>query len=126
MTFSRYTATSGKLAIVTRLTEYDGDYIPRPSKLAHLSEPGGKTRTIAIGDYFSQLVLKPFHDQLMEILRSLKTDGTWNQDDAAMRVKATATHPCFSFDLSKATDRFPAELTRHTLTLILGEELSRT
>jgi len=34
------------------------------SKLAFLSEGGGKTRVIAIGDYWSQQVLKPLHKGL--------------------------------------------------------------
>lgn len=45
-------------------------------KLSFISEPGGKTRLIAIGDYWSQLVLRPTHDIIMRLLRKLETDGT--------------------------------------------------
>jgi hypothetical protein len=64
------------LNLIRHLPDYDGNKVPLASRLAHICEGGGKTRTIAIGDYFSQLTLKPIHDQLMEILRSLETDGT--------------------------------------------------
>jgi hypothetical protein len=53
-----------------------GKYIPTLGKIAQLSESGGKTRNIAIGDYFSQLVLRPLHEVLMKFLKGLETDGT--------------------------------------------------
>lgn len=64
------------LKILHRMTSNDSDTRPRLGRLAFLPEPGGKTRVIAIGDYFSQQVLKPLHEHLMEILRGMKTDGT--------------------------------------------------
>lgn len=48
----------------------------RISKLAFLSEWGGKTRTIAIGDYWSQQALKPIHKAFMRLLGTFDTDGT--------------------------------------------------
>jgi hypothetical protein len=45
-------------------------------KLSFLAEPGGKTRVIAIGDYWSQIALRPLHDTIMKMLKRLETDGT--------------------------------------------------
>jgi len=81
----------------------------RTSRLVGLSEGAGKTRVIALGDLMSQAALKPFHDLIMERLRMLVTDGTWDQNHVIQRVKdMTLSHaPLFSFDLTAATDRFP-------------------
>jgi hypothetical protein len=45
-------------------------------KLAFLPEPGGKTRIIAIGDYWSQHILRKPHNIIMGLLKKLETDGT--------------------------------------------------
>lgn len=47
--------------------------------LLHVWEGGGKRRVFAIGNYVKQrlLMLKPYYDWLMSILRRLPTDGTF-------------------------------------------------
>lgn len=68
----------GRVAIFNNFPhdQWEDDRECYTSRLAQLCEPGGKTRTIGIGDYFSQLVLRPLHDVLMEFLKDLRTDGT--------------------------------------------------
>jgi len=48
----------------------------RSGKLSFLPEAGGKTRVIAIGDYWTQMALRPAHDIIMRVLRGMETDGT--------------------------------------------------
>lgn len=94
------------------------------SRIALLPEPGGKTRLIAIGDFWSQQILQPIHDYVMGILRNLETDGTHNQDKAAMRMAAEARECAFSFDLVSATDRFPISVQRVIVECLFGRAIS--
>lgn len=50
-------------------------------RLSAIADYEGKTRVIAIGDYLSQLYLKPVHNRLMKILRKLPGDLTFRQDE---------------------------------------------
>jgi hypothetical protein len=94
------------------------------SRIALLPESGGKTRTIAIGDYWSQAILQPLHNSLMGCLSKLETDGTWNQDLQSERIKRLAGNHSISFDLTSATDRFPLEIQRLLISELFGEDLS--
>jgi hypothetical protein len=82
------------------------------SLLSFLSDKSGKTRIVAIGDVWSQLVLKPFHDIAFDFLRILPTDGTHNQDKQRERVKQWSERNklLYCFDLTAATDRMPVIL----------------
>jgi len=117
---------SRKLALsvigIGNLTEPNDKHIL--SRLALIPEPGGKTRLIAIGDYWTQNALKPLHNSLMGILRKLETDGTWDQEGQAQRVSRLATHDSKSFDLSSATDRFPASIQKVVIELFYSKEIA--
>jgi len=87
---------------------------PSPQAFTHtgricfLSDKGGKTRVIAIINYWIQDVMKLLHDTLYSILRSMPQDGTYNQSRVSSKVmKITEKSSCWSYDLTKATDRFP-------------------
>jgi len=60
----------------------------------------------------------------MSKLRKMETDGTYDQDNQAMRVARMTNHESHSFDLSNATDRFPVEIQRWLISCIMGEPLS--
>lgn len=83
------------------------------SKIVCLPEPAGKVRTIAIVDYWTQRLMSPVHDWMMEILSHLPTDGTFRQEEAteqvARRFRITREH-AYSIDLKSATDLIPIEL----------------
>jgi hypothetical protein len=49
-------------------------------KLSLIYDPEGKVRIVAIVDYYTQLFLKPIHNELMNCLYSLKNDRTKTQD----------------------------------------------
>lgn len=60
----------------------------------------------------------------MNLLRTLETDGTHNQDKAAKRMAAEARECAFSFDLTGATDRFPISVQRVIVTHLFGKDLA--
>lgn len=97
------------------------DLVLHTGRISNIPEPGGKTRTIAIGDYWSQIALKPLHNILMKILRRMETDGTYDQGEQFKRIIREAKAPCFSFDLTSATDRFPIELQQHLVAALFGD-----
>lgn len=82
----------------------------------------GKTRDIAIGDYFSQTVLRPFHKYLFKVLRRIPQDCTFDQG-SFKGFMATQQGPFYSVDLSAATDRFPIKLISTILKTHFKSEL---
>lgn len=94
------------------------------SRLAFLPEGGNKTRTVAIGDYWSQCALKGLHKGLMMSLKKMTTDGTYNQGNLAsvMLTKTKEGKPIYCFDLTTATDRFPVVLQQVVLGSMTSDE----
>lgn len=79
-------------------------------RLSFIPDKGGKTRLIAIGNYWVQDNLKQLHDVLYNTLRKVETDGTYDQIRQADRVQAqSAKGAIWSYDLTAATDRFPIQ-----------------
>jgi len=95
------------------------------SRISQLSEGGGKTRNIAIIDYWSQSALSFIHDKLMSQLRGIRVDATYSQEDGFKTVvkKANSSGVCYSFDLSSATDRFPLKLQTLVIKQMFGETI---
>ena len=95
------------------------------SKLSHQSEDGGKTRTFAMVDYFSQRTLKPLHDTLMKQLKKIRTDSTSDQEGGfntiLERGKGFRTD---SFDLTSASDLIPVLLTESRYRLSFGDKVA--
>lgn len=90
-------------------------------RLAIVSEPRQKARVIGISDYWSQVLLKPLHDELASRLSKIPEDGTFNQggpldlmkkgrEDLVKLNNPNLIHPLYSLDLSAATDRLPVDL----------------
>lgn len=88
-------------------------------KISIIKSPEGKSRIIAIFDYWSQTVLKPLHDWAFTQLREIKTDRTFDQDDFESR-KCRKYYA--SYDLSAATDRFPIKLQEKLLATLIGDK----
>jgi hypothetical protein len=91
-------------------------------KTAHKMEPA-KVRIFAISDYWTQVLLRPLHDALMDILKALPSDATWNQDAGGDLVRKWSAEGrrMWSFDLSNATDRFPVHLQASMLDFLLRD-----
>jgi hypothetical protein len=79
-------------------------------RLVKLYEARGKVRIIAITDWWTQVLLKPLHLSIFDILRDIPQDGTFDQLAPTARlmsyVRASGAK-VFSYDLSAATDRLP-------------------
>jgi hypothetical protein len=96
---------------------------PIHSKLHFILEKGDKVRTVAILDWWTQEMLNPLHKVLATFLRKMETDGTFDQDRIANKVKAlTASRQIdvISLDLTAATDRLPVELQARILSELTG------
>jgi hypothetical protein len=88
-----------------------GDKNSIHSRLAFLSEKGGKTRVVALVDILSQSLLNTVHQRCNVILRRIRQDGTFDQDRSRRFIKKMSevkTNPLASIDLTAATDRMPA------------------
>jgi hypothetical protein len=97
------------------------------SRLGFSSEGGGKTRIFAIGDYWSQMALRPIHDALMSILSRLETDGTYNQEHAFKRIlELSKGRQTFCFDLSGASDRIPLRVQVIVISKLFSEDIANT
>jgi hypothetical protein len=87
------------------------------SKLTQFPEKSGKTRTIAVVDYYSQRCLKPLHEGIMALLSKMVSDGTYSHFNvgkfAQQKTKEKSFIACY--DLSAATDRFPREIQQQLL-----------
>jgi hypothetical protein len=56
-------------------------------KLTAFADKEGKTRVIAILDYFSQSVLKPLHLYLFNFLKKIDQDCTFDQNSFKDKIK---------------------------------------
>jgi hypothetical protein len=82
----------------------------------------GKSRTVAMLDYFSQAALKPVHTFLFGVLKKIPQDVTFDQGSFLGRVQGWGKVEYFSVDLSKATDRFPIKLISLVLEAFFTKE----
>lgn len=89
-------------------------------RITSFSDKEGKTRTIAILDYWSQTVLKNLHLYLFKVLRKIPQDCTFDQHSFKEKIKGWEIF--YSVDLKSATDRFPIEIISRVLKGILPPE----
>jgi len=88
-------------------------------RISIVKSPEGKSRIIAIVDYWSQSVLKPLHNWAFAQLRKFPADRTFNQNAISPPSPVGAY---YSFDLKMATDRFPVSLQESILAVFVGEK----
>lgn len=81
----------------------------------------GKTRIIAIGDYWSQTVLRPIHDVIYSVLQDIPADQTFCQAEGISALLSMDTKH-FCFDLTAFTDRFPMTIVKGLLSVLVGAE----
>jgi hypothetical protein len=126
---SKLTRFISDLLGTVALPSYDNinDSMLRVGKLHSFDEWGGKVRTVAIVDYWTQLIMSPLHDTIFHFLEKLETDGTFNQDALAERIRCFTLDSeleIYSYDLTAATDRLPIALQVRVLAVLLGETLA--
>nr|UUW21438.1 MAG: RNA-dependent RNA polymerase [Guiyang mito-like virus 1] len=109
------------------LNRIDESTNPVHSRIATLSTGACKTRTVAMCDWFTQDALKPIHEWAYRSLSKIRQDGTYSHNNIAKLAKRLngAGLRAWWFDLSAATDRFPALLQRDLLKQILGEPIAQ-
>lgn len=78
----------------------------RLGKISYFSDKEGKTRVVAMIDYWSQTVLKPYHSFLMGCLSRISTDCTTDQSRFTKHLP-NFPGPFYSLDLTASTDRMP-------------------
>lgn len=100
------------------------DEAPVLAKLAALEEPAGKIRVVAIVDYWTNLVLKPLHDWMFDLLSRIPTDATFDQEGRLKGFVDKGFTTVWSIDLSAATDTIPQFLYRALLEPMLGTEVT--
>jgi len=102
-------------------TKYD------TGRIGFSAEPAGKTRMFAIGDYWSQLSLKPLQISLSRTLGDISTDATKDQDKGFKTLlEESRGHPTYCFDLSAASDRIPAVMQKYRLELMKDKTLAES
>jgi len=103
---------------------------PWLGRIAVLNEARGKRRLIGITDWWTQVLLRPLHDDIYTFLGKLPQDGTANQSRPITEMLKALDTKCTvktggkrlqSMDLSAATDRLPVALQEQILN-ILGFE----
>lgn len=102
--------------------------------LRPIADKEGKSRVIAIGDFWSQCALLPLHKCMFRILRRIPQDMTFSQGafvekltaKGVLGTNAGGSVTLHSVDLSKATDRFPMPLIFELLRYVLGTKRALT
>jgi len=97
-------------------------YKPLTGRILNLADKAGKTRVIAIVGYVTNNALKPIHDYVVRLNKSLGQDSTIQDIGIAKITKWTKdyrdAHIC-SADLSAATDKLPIDLQSYILYRVL-------
>lgn len=91
----------------------------RHSKLVLLPDKAGKTRVIAIGDWWSNVALTGLHDNFLAALKELPSDVTFRQDKIPTLIKGMESS-LYSADMTAFTDVFPIELEEHLVSTAYG------
>jgi hypothetical protein len=98
-------------------------------KLAYKQEPAGKLRVFAMLDPFSQWILRPIHNGLFGMLRSIKQDATFDQRASVREFTKTLVslrvNEVYSFDLTSATDRLPVSIQAVLISYFIGDQAAQ-
>lgn len=91
-------------------------------KLSIIKDKEGKTREVAILDYYSQSSLKPLHSFLFRNLKKINQDCTHDQHKLIKKLRPTLGSKFHSIDLTTATDRFPIAIEKLILSVWFGKQ----
>jgi hypothetical protein len=99
-----------------------GDMVTR--KLTGIKDKEGKTRVVAIMDYFTQAALLPLHNYLSKQLERIDQDCTHNQTKQIGKIRPDIGSSYHSIDLTAATDRFPILVQHRILEVWFGKSFA--
>lgn len=91
-------------------------------KLVCIQDKEGKTREVAILDYWSQSALRPLHEYQLRFLSRISQDCTKNQTKWFRYLTAKRGNSYWSIDLTAATDRFPMMIQHQFLEVWFGRK----
>jgi len=91
-----------------------------PGRLCQVFDGAGKRRIFAIGNYIKQRLLRPVHDWAMSVLKTLPTDGTYDQVRPLERLAGLGSNKFYCYDLSSATDRWPLSVIHEVVSSVFG------
>lgn len=93
-------------------------------RLGFKEEPG-KIRVFAMVNLITQALMQPLHEWIFRVLRSIPTDGTFDQVAPVERLikRFVGKEWVASYDLSAATDRLPVAIQVEILRPLLGDQL---
>lgn len=96
----------------------------RLRKLVAVPDKANKSRTVAICDIWTQMLLEPFEEFLKaRMLKEFPTSSAYlNHAGGFEKLKLTATKEHVSIDASQWTDNFPSHLQYLTVKKLLGQE----
>lgn len=121
---------SSVLLLPVAIVIYFVGHKPWLGRIAALEEARGKRRLIGITDWWTQVLLRPLHDDIYKFLANVPQDGTNDQSKPIIALLKSLGVKCTvktggkrlqSMDLSAATDRLPVVLQEQILN-ILGFE----
>jgi len=95
-------------------------------RIASFGDSEGKTRLIALVDYFSQTALKPLHTRVMGVLRCIPQDQTFNQGEGLKELTFDPQRTYHSFDLVAFTDRFAIKICAELLSKMYTMSYARS
>lgn len=121
---------SNYLVFIPFVADYLAQYLGKTGvslrRLSMIRDKEGKTREIAILDYYSQQALRPLHQYLFRILSRIPQDCTFDHGRLLEKLTPDQGSSFHSIDLSTATDRFPIELQSAILEVMFGPEYARS
>jgi hypothetical protein len=96
------------------------------SRLRFIPDKAGKTRVVAIADYWSQLCLYPVHKEFITQLRGMSSDCTYRQGHLAtiLKQKTGSGEYVGTADISAFTDRFPREPQKVLIHRVFGPRVA--
>jgi hypothetical protein len=112
------------IKLVLKYKSYLINFFPTSGKLLRkliaFPDKEGKTREVAIFDYYSQTSLIPLHNYLFKALKKIPQDFTYDQTGYMSSLSNSEVY--YSIDLTAFTDRFPIEINRDLLASRIGPE----
>jgi len=89
-------------------------------RLAVVKNVAGKSRIVAMTNYWVQMALWPIHNSIFKYLKCIPSDGTFNQLAPVKKLMGDEEFYS-SYDLSAATDRLPLDFQLQVMTELLGK-----
>jgi hypothetical protein len=97
---------------------------PEIGRFGRKLEGSGKVRIFAIANPILQTLVRPLHNWVMQVLSTLKTDGTYDQHAPLHRL--SGIKELHSFDLKSATDLLPVDLLGSLLVSLFGDGFAQS